>query len=87
MSITHEVVIWCDVCGTWERSIETAAKARKKLKALGWTHTRGSRGYVFKDWCLTCSKAKEEALADYKSGKLNAEDMQIRYEQRKMETK
>jgi hypothetical protein len=62
MSITHEVVIWCDVCGTWERSIETAAKARKKLKALGWARIPVTRGYpAFQDLCSYCfAKRKEQ---------------------------
>ena len=72
MTITHEVVIWCDLCGTWERSIHTAAKARKQLKVKGWTRPKAHPG--FKDFCLSCSQAREEALADYKSGKLNAEE-------------
>jgi len=62
VTITHEVVIWCDLCGTWERSIHTAAQARKKLKALGWTHKKPVRDThpEFQDFCLTCSQYKEE---------------------------
>jgi hypothetical protein len=59
VSLTHEVTIWCDACNTWERSIETAAKARKKLKALGWTRTKATpECTAAQDLCPHCSQDK-----------------------------
>ena len=85
MSITHEIVIWCDLCGVWERSSHTAGKARKQLKTEGWTRSRPARGYIARDFCRACSEKKAAAMADFVSGKINAEDLQIRYERQKTE--
>lgn len=49
MSITRQVTVCCDYCNTWEQATATVGELRKKLKASGWTHSRGQ------DFCRACS--------------------------------
>lgn len=61
MSITNELVVWCDDRGTWNRSGLTLGKFRKKLKALGWSSVLfRNPAYVDKDYCPDCTKNKKD---------------------------
>lgn len=61
MTITKEVVIWCDICGAWERSIFDASKARLGFKATGWVRIKGGKKCPAKqDLCPLCAEKLKE---------------------------
>lgn len=62
MSITKEIVIWCDICSAWSRSLrDNAAAARLGFKAIGWIQLKGDKKYpALRDVCPLCAEKLKE---------------------------
>ena len=53
MSISHEIIIWCDNCSQWDHGADNATNLRKELRQQGWSRVGRC------DYCPSCTEERK----------------------------